>query len=357
MLNLHTSHPLKPLNTMGIDGTADTLVEWSDAADLHRLFTDPELSTAVSKSFKAIGGGSNLLFTSYRVHTPLLRCVNEAIVVDNESDTDVILTVSAGCELDHLVEFTCYKGWWGLENLSLIPGTTGGATVQNVGAYGTEFGSAVVSVNCYDAETDRLIVIPARDMAYGYRESALKHSPLNKRMIVTSTTLRLSKIPTPNLTYGRLGELLERENQTLSPVDVRDEIIRTRRAKLPDVGITGSAGSFFKNPVVTPDQYSIVLSNARRLGIDTSAIPAHDVTPSGSNDTLIKLSAAWLIDKSGWKGYRRWNVGTWPGQPLVLVNITGYAAGIEIQALAADIIADVSDKWGITLTPEVEYIK
>ncbi len=96
MLNLHTSHPLKPLNTMGIDGTADTLVEWSDAADLHRLFTDPELSTAVSKSFKAIGGGSNLLFTSYRVHTPLLRCVNEAIVVDNEINSHSYIVPGLG---------------------------------------------------------------------------------------------------------------------------------------------------------------------------------------------------------------------------------------------------------------------
>ena len=356
MLNLHTAHPLKPLNTMGIDGTADTLVEWSDAADLHRLFTDLDLAPAVRKSFKAIGGGSNLLFTRYRVHTPLLRCVNDAIVVDNETDHDVTITVSAGCELDRLVESACYKGWWGLENLSLIPGTAGGATVQNVGAYGTEFGSTVVSVTCYDAETDRVIVIPACDMAYGYRESALKHSPLNKRLIVISTTLRLSKIPRPNLTYGLLSELLDERDQSLSPVDVRDEIIRTRRAKLPDVGITGSAGSFFKNPVITADEYNIVLSNARRLGIDTSTVPAHNVIgPDG--EPLIKLSAAWLIDKSGWKGYRRWNVGTWPGQPLVLVNITGYAAGIEIQTLAADIIAGVNEKWGITLTPEVEYIQ
>ncbi|MDE7385551.1 MAG: UDP-N-acetylmuramate dehydrogenase [Muribaculaceae bacterium] len=356
MFRIHTGHQLKPLNTMGIDGTVDTYVEWSSAADLHCLFTGPDLSHVVRQSFKSIGSGSNMLFTRYRVHTPLLRCVNDTISLVSETDTDVILTVSAGCELDRLVEHTCYNGWWGLENLSLIPGTVGGATVQNVGAYGVEFGNRVVSVTCYDTETDRTIDIPVCDMAYGYRDSALKHSPLSKRMIVVWTTLRLSKCPAPVLTYGRLSEFFADRDEQLSPVDVRDEIIRTRRAKLPDVGITGSAGSFFKNPVVSADEYNIVLSNARRLGIDTSAMPVHHVTgPDG--EPLIKLSAAWFIDKSGWKGYRRWNVGTWPGQPLVLVNITGYAAGIEIQALAADIIADISDKWGITLTPEVEYIK
>ena len=356
MLNIHTGYQLKPLNTMGIDGTVGTYVEWSSIVDLHCLFTGPDTSHIVSRSFKSIGSGSNILFTRYRVDTPLLRCVNDTITIDSETDTDVTLTVSAGCELDRLVDYTCYHGWWGLENLSIIPGTVGGATVQNVGAYGVEFGNHVTAVTCYDTETDRVITIPVADMAYGYRDSALKHSPLSKRLIVTATTLRLSKTPMPVLTYGNLGRLLDDRDGSLSPVDVRDEVIRTRRSKLPDVDITGSAGSFFKNPVITTAEYDIVLSNARRLGIDTTGMPAHPVTDPPSGAPLIKLSAAWLIDRSGWKGYRRWNVGTWPGQPLVLVNITGYAAGIEIQTLAADIIADIADKWGITLTPEVEYI-
>ena len=355
MLTIHTNHQLKPLNTMGIDGTVTTLAEWSDAADLHQLFKNSEMGLESNPSFKAIWQGSNILFNDYKVDKLLLRCVNESIEIVDEDETGVTLTVHAGCQLDRLVDYCCYQGWWGIENLSLIPGTIGGATVQNVGAYGTEWGDVVVEVKCYDTDIDRVVTIPRSDMAYGYRDSALKHRPLNSRFIVVSTTVRLSKIASPILTYGGLSVLFAGRESELTPVDLREEIIKTRRSKLPDVAITGSAGSFFKNPIVSAQDLDVVLSNAHRHGIDTSSMPVHGIVlPDGS--AAVKLSAAWLIDKSGWKGYRRWNVGTWPGQPLVLVNITGYASGIEVIALASDIIADVKEKWGIELSPEVEYL-
>lgn len=340
---------------MGIDGTADALVEWGSASDLHTFFTDPHYESISHGAIKAIGQGSNLLFTTYRYEGAILRCTDHTIETIDEDNNTVTLRIHAGCVLDRLVELTCEKRLWGMENLSLIPGTIAGATVQNVGAYGAEIGSTVKAVLCYDRQDKREVTLSHNDMAYGYRDSALKHEPFKNRLIVVATDIVLSKKPCPKLSYGNLHRTLSHLGDRLTPLDVREEVIRTRRGKLPEVTETGSAGSFFKNPVISPRAHRQVIEAAADMGIDTSAMPAHEtVTPDG--EPAIKLSAAWLIDKSGWKGYRRWNVGTWPTQPLVLVNITGYAAGIEITALARDIIADVQAKWGITLTPEVEYL-
>lgn len=355
MLTITRNARLKPLNTMGIDGTVDSLAEWATADDLHRLFTDPANEAVARGSIVPVGQGSNLLFTTYRYNGTILRCTDTTIETMRKDGDTVTVRAHAGCPLDLLADEMCRRGLWGLENLSLIPGTVAGATVQNVGAYGAEFGNLVTAIHCYDRVNKREVTLTRDDMVYGYRDSALKHEPLKHKLIVVSTDIVLSTVPCPRLTYGNLHASLSHLGDSLTPVDVRDEIIRTRRGKLPEVTETGSAGSFFKNPVVTPQQHRQVIEAAGRMGIDTTSMPAHPAaTPDGRPG--IKLSAAWLIDKSGWKGYRRWNVGTWPLQPLVLVNLTGYAAGIEVTALAHDIIADVEAKWGVTLTPEVEYI-
>ncbi len=355
MLHITCNAPLKPLNTMGIDGTADALVEWGSASDLHTFFTDPAYESISHGTIKAIGQGSNLLFTVYRYEGAILRCTDTTIETIAEDENTATVRVHAGCVLDNLAKQMCDKALWGTENLSLIPGTVAGATVQNVGAYGAEIGTMVKAVHCYDRQEKREVILSHDDMAYGYRDSALKHEPLKNRLIVVATDIVLSKKPCPKLSYGNLHRTLSHLGDHITPLDVREEVIRTRRGKLPEVTETGSAGSFFKNPVVSPRAHRQVIEAATNMGIDTSTMPAHEtITPNG--EPGIKLSAAWLIDKSGWKGYRRWNVGTWPTQPLVLVNLTGYAAGIEITALARDIIADVRAKWGITLTPEVEYL-
>lgn len=354
MLKIEHNASLRPLNTMGIDGSAYALVSWYDADDLNDFFTLPEYSVLASMPLKAIGGGSNILFTVYRYDSVLLKCNNAGITELDNADGKVTLRVTAGCALDDLIAYACDNGWWGAENLSLIPGTVGGATVQNVGAYGAEFADIVSAVHCYDREKRQAVTIQAADMHYGYRDSALKHAPMSGKLIVTAVDVTLDANGKPNISYGNLASRTGTGVST--PVAVREAVIATRREKLPTVGETGSAGSFFKNPVVDDRQYRQVLETARRLGISTERMPAYP-TVNGSGEPAYKLSAAWLIDKSGWKGARRWNVGTWPQQPLVIVNITGYAAGLEVQALAADIIADVADRWGITLSPEVEYLK
>jgi len=355
MLTITENDSLKPLNTMGIDGSAAAVARWDNAADLHNLFTDPAYVPLTTGQCKAIGEGSNLLFTSCRYDGLLLKCTDDTIETIDCDDDSVSLRVHAGRSLDSLVETTCGQGLWGAENLSMIPGTTGGATVQNVGAYGTEFGDLVTAIHCYDRDEDRVVVFSHDDASYGYRDSAFKHAPVAGRMIVVATEIRLARNPRPRLDYGNLRKALAHLNDRITPDDVRREIIGIRRSKLPGVGETGSAGSFFKNPVVTPATHRHIIDTAVSLGIDTSTMPAHETTDSEGNPA-IKLSAAWLIDQSGWKGYRRCNVGTWPSQPLVLVNITGNATGQEITALAADITADVESKWHVTLTPEVEYL-
>ena len=187
MLHITCNAPLKPLNTMGIDGTADALVEWGSASDLHTFFTDPAYESISHGTIKAIGQGSNLLFTVYRYEGAILRCTDTTIETIAEDENTATVRVHAGCVLDNLAKQMCDKALWGTENLSLIPGTVAGATVQNVGAYGAEIGTMVKAVHCYDRQEKREVILSHDDMAYGYRDSALKHEPLKNRLIVVAT--------------------------------------------------------------------------------------------------------------------------------------------------------------------------
>lgn len=356
MLRVERDARLKPLNTMGIDGTAAALVTWDTADDLHEFFTSADYASLSGLPCKAIGQGSNVLFTVYRYDGVLLKCGNESVATLGEADGEVTLRVGAGCALDDLVSDVCSLELWGAENLSLIPGTVAGAAVQNAGAYGVEMSSLVMAVHCYDREERRETVLGLDEMGYRYRDSALKHAPLAGRMIVTAVDVKVSRSRVQHLSYGNLYKNLHKPAERLTPADVRRAVIETRRAKLPDVGVTGSCGSFFKNPVVSQRGYRQVLEAARNMYVNVDEMPAHEAYDE-NGDPGVKLSAAWLIDKSGWRGYRRWNVGTWPEHALVLTNVTGMAAGLEVTALAADIIADVAAKWGVTLAPEVEYLR
>ena len=193
------------------------------------------------------------------------------------------------------------------------------------------------------------MTLPKGDLAYGYRDSVFKHPPLRDRLIITEVVCRLSRVTSPCLAYGNLAALV---GPSPAPADVRRAIISTRRAKLPEVEATGSAGSFFKNPVVLPEAVDRLRLLAAARGISTDGMPAFPVDGGAG----VKLSAAWLIDRAGWKGVVRGNVGTWPSQPLVIVNLTGRATGAEVAALARDISADISEKFGVELHPEVEYL-
>ena len=355
MLKVTEHASLKPLNTFGIDGSVAMLVEWDSAADLDCFFSDCDDSRPDGPHL-AIGQGSNLLFAAYDYDRVFLKCTNrDCVVVSCDGESSVSVLVGAGCPLDELVEWSCRQQMWGLENLSLIPGTVGGAAVQNVGAYGAEFGDVVSEIYCYDTHRRCEITLSRENACYGYRDSIFKHQVNPGQLVVTAVLIRLSLTPAPKLDYGNLRSRLADRLGSLTPSDLREAVVATRRSKLPDVESTGSAGSFFKNPVVSQRKFLDVIDVARSMGIDESDIPSYPAVDK-FGDTAVKLSAAWLIDKSGWKGYRRWNVATWPSQPLVIVNATGYASGIEVFSLATDIMSDIERKWNIRLEPEVEFL-
>lgn len=349
---------------MAVGSVADWLVEWETADDLRRLFSDPDYAQVVDCPVIAVGEGSNLLFVSNPLHATLLRCVRCDIAERPGADAgEVLLHVSAGTSLDALVAFAADRGLWGIENLSMIPGTVGAAAVQNPGAYGQEFGDVVVEVECYDRLAGQIVTLSHDALAYAYRRSELKSDAMKRRMIVASVTVKLSAVGAPTLTYsglvahfGRQSENSEHsERSGLTPADMRRIVSEIRASKLPDPAQTPSCGSFFMNPVVNEDVYASVVTVAARQGIPAPDIPAYPQRlPDGSQ--AYKLSAAWLIDRTGWKNRSRGNVALWSQQPLVIVNPDGSATGREVADFAAEIAGDVADKWGVTLRPEVEYL-
>ena len=296
---------------------------------------------------KHIGEGSNLLFTGDFPGTILHSNIEFIKYVDMGFD-EVPVMVGAGVHFDDLVAQTCRHGLWGLENLSLIPGEAGAAVVQNIGAYGVEIGDLVSGVVCYDTLERKKVRFSAADCAYAYRDSFFKHQ--NDRYIVTSVLLRLSRAYKPTLTYKGISERFAGRTD-LTPMEVREAIIAIRRDKLPDPDLIGSAGSFFKNPVIDTLCFSSLIDRARaRLGPDVQ-IP-HYLLPGG----FVKVPAAWLIDSLGLKGAREGGAGLYEKQPLVMVNSDGNASPGDILALESRIVSEVADNWGITLYPEVEHL-
>ncbi len=347
MLYIGHDAPLKPLNTMGISGTVRCLVKWGTKDDLDSLFGDERYAAVIAGGVKTIGQGSNLLFVGRHYDGTLAQCRALNVTLVDEDDRGVRLEVAAGVALDDLVSYCCRQRWWGLENLSLIPGTVGGATVQNVGAYGVEFKDVVSQIRCYDTEARQVRNFSVDEVGYAYRDSIFKHSPAKDRYIVMSTFMKLSKIAEPRLEYGNLKGMVTGVDDI---VGIRNAVIAVRRSKLPEVGVTGSAGSFFKNPVLTDGEFSRVVETAGRNGFDVSSMPDFNV------DGRHKLSAAWLIDKAGWKGVTERHAVVWPGQPLVLANADGQASGRDIADLAQRITDDIYSKYGVKLETEVEYL-
>lgn len=350
MLAVNRNVQLSRFNTMGVEGEAAAVVLWETPGDLHEFFTSPAYSDLAHKAIP-IGEGSNLLFLGDRFEGALLLCDNRRIKQTARGE-EVLMAVGAGMKLDSLVRKCVERDLWGIENLALIPGTVGAAAVQNVGAYGVEFGSLVTEVECFDRSTGTTVTIPAEKIRYGYRDSIFKHEPAKGRYIITTVTIKLSTVPAPNLSYGNLAA---RSGDNPGLCDIYATVCETRRSKLPEVTETGSAGSFFKNPVVSAEVLEHVYDYADRCNIPRDTIPVFP-TPLPDGSQGYKLSAAWLIDRSGWKGVSQGNVGTWPTQPLVIVNLTGKATGKEVAQLALSIADDVESKWNVRLVPEVEYI-
>lgn len=329
---------LKPYNTFGMDVTARWFTEIKSDHDLTAFYSAIRLDQL---PVLLVGGGSNLLFTrDYPGTVALIR--SKGMVKLMEDDHHLFLKVAAGEVWDDVVKHAVDNGWGGIENLSLIPGTMGAAPVQNIGAYGVEIRDVIYSVEVADIAARNFRSFRPDDCQFGYRTSIFKTIGRD-RLVITSVCLKLEKQPRLRLDYGDIQRELEQHGIS-SPTlaDVRNLICDIRRRKLPDPLITGNAGSFFKNPVVTSSK----LAELQQRFPSIKSFP---------HEGEYKLAAAWLIEQCGWKGVRRGDAGVHPGQPLVLVN-HGTASGQEIVALAEEIAASVAERFDVTLEREVNVI-
>ena len=301
---------------------------------------------------KHIGGGSNLLFTGDFPGTVLHSAIRHIEVI-SDSDDEVLVRVGAGVEFDKLCEWAAGRGLWGPENLSHIPGEAGAAAVQNIGAYGVEAKDIIREVRAFDLVSRKFLTFSVEECNYGYRDSFFKSPEGKDRYIITGIVFAFRRNGSPILEYGNLRETLLSRCPCPTPSDVRETIISIRRTKLPEVGEVGSAGSFFKNPVVSREVFGNVV---RVSGRDEASVPHYPV-PGPGGEPWVKIPAAWLIDQCGWKGAVRGGAGVWPSQPLVIINASGEASPEEILALEECIRMSVSDRFGIVLSPEVEHIQ
>lgn len=328
-----TDYNLLPNNTFGINAKADIFMEYDSVEDLQDLM--PEIQ---DKRILHIGGGSNLLFTD-DFHGVILHSRIKGVEVVEQDSDHVLLKVGAAVVWDQLVEMTVETGWYGIENLSLIPGETGAAAVQNIGAYGVEAKDVIQTVHTVDLKTGEIRLFQNAECQYAYRHSIFK-AELKGRYAVTHVTIRLSKIYEPKLNYGNIRQALG--NAEVTAQNVRKAIIDMRNEKLPDPKVLGNAGSFFMNPVVTHEKYE-------ELKTRYPDIPAFVM------DHGVKIPAGWLIEQSGWKGKALGKAAVHDKQALVLVNLGGADAN-DIVALSDEVRKTVSDKFGIEISPEVNFI-
>lgn len=335
-MKIYRNCSLLPYNTFGVDGRCSALVEYDteqELCDIMELVRNGELPLPLMQ----IGQGSNILFTRDFPGT-LLHGRICGIQVLNSSDKEVWVKAGAGVVWDDFVSQCVENGWYGAENLSLIPGLTGSAAVQNIGAYGTEVKDIISSVRCLDIDDGVFKTFDINECGYGYRDSLFKKC---RSLIVTSVTFRLSTVKSFNLSYNALQQaVLAQGADSLS--QIREIVCSIRRSKLPDVSTLGSAGSFFKNPIVERSLFE-------SLKQKWPDIPGFG---DASGTDRIKLSAGWLIEKCGWKGKSLGRAGVYQKQALVLVNLSG-ATGEEIAALSRMVADDVFEKFGVSLSPEV----
>lgn len=339
---------LLPYNTFGMNVKGALLVEYETVKDLQQVLNDARVRQLMQNERKAgrlpfwhIGAGSNLLFKGDYPGV-VLHCTRKVIVeVENG------LQIAAGTTWDDVCAYCADKGLYGPENLSLIPGETGAAAVQNIGAYGVEFKDLVTKVICWDIEENKPHVFEADEMQYGYRESRLKHEEDKARYIVTDVVINANRKVSLHLEYKGLSEALEgiskEADKCPSAQQIRDAVIRIREGKLPNPKVLGNAGSFFKNPVVGNSIYN-------QLSALYPGMPHYVV-----DDTHTKIPAGWLIEQCGWKGKTLGNAGVYEKQSLVLVN-RGGARPEEIISLCETIVKDVKEKFGICISPEVNLI-
>ena len=338
---------LTKMNTFGMKVKARCFMEYDSVADLVDIDFE-ELARPVLH----IGGGSNLLFTDDFKGTVLHSKIDFIEILDEcQSLNNVLVSVGAGVVFDDFCAWAAKEGLWGIENLSHIPGEVGASAVQNIGAYGVEVKDVIRKVYCYDTVEEEFVHFDVEECGYGYRDSIFKNPEIKGRYIVTHVVFALSRDPQPRLDYGHLKEAVITMIGNLTPSLIRKVIIRIRKEKLPEPSVVGSAGSFFKNPVITSEHFARIEAAAKAEHGPDYKVPHYDL-PDGT----VKVPAAWMIEQCGWKGKRSGGAAVWEKQPLVIVNYTGEAYPEEIIGLEKRIISSVKTRFDVELHPEVEHI-
>lgn len=336
MIKKEFNYSLSAQNTFRMRVSCACYIEYDSIEDLKSLDFD-----SLPRPLLSIGEASNILFTGDFKGTVLRSRINYIKYFDVGADS-VPLAVGAGVKWDELVEKCCKDKLWGLENLSLIPGTVGAAAVQNVGAYGVEAKDIIAGVTCFDIKTREKTAFKVQDCHYGYRDSIFKQEEYKGRYIITGVLFRLSRVPAPKIEYGALKSIFSEAPS--EPMQVREAVINIRNSKLPAVEEIGSAGSFFNNPVVSPALFAKICEGYE-------SVP-HYLLPGG----FVKVPAAWLIEQSGMKGESVGGASVYEKQPLVIVNRSGKAEAEDVLALEKKIVEAVKEKFGVQLQPEVEHV-
>jgi len=338
MLQIQENVSLKNFNTFGIDVSARYFVEIGHEDELVELFMDPQWS---QMERLVLGGGSNMLFVND--FDGLVIRMNIRGIEHRINHNEVFVEAGAGEVWNDLVNFCVAREYAGIENLSLIPGSVGASPIQNIGAYGVELKDVFYSCQAFEIATGTFKKFTNEDCRFGYRDSIFKNE-LKEKYIITSVKFKLSLIPNLNLKYGAIEQELTNRGITNPTIkDISQVVSHIRVSKLPDPSTIGNAGSFFKNPVITADQFEHVRSK----------FPEVVNYPAGND--LVKLAAGWLIEQCGWKGKVVGHTGTWKNQALVLVN-HGEATGEEVYSFSSQIIDSVYRKFGVLLDREVNII-
>ena len=336
-MSIQQNLSLKSYNTFGIDVNTRYFAEYSSIGELKEILGSEIIN---ANPWLHIGGGSNLLFLK-DFEGIILHSQLKSIEKISETDEIALLRVGAGMVWDDFVAYCVSNNYYGVENLSLIPGEVGASAVQNIGAYGMEVKDVIETVDTIHTETLKERMFTNEECRYGYRKSIFKEE-LRGKYIITNVTFRLKKQPDYQLDYQHLREAVLQRGE-INLANIRSTVISIRESKLPDPSITGNAGSFFMNPVIPKEKYE-------ELQVLYPTMPHYP-----ASETEVKVPAGWLIEQCGWKGRSVGNAGVHSRQALVIINLGG-ATGPEVAGLAAQIRENVFQRFGIDITPEVNYI-
>ena len=326
------NYSLKNYNSFRVNHKANFFLKIENNKSLINFLSDKKFK---NEKKLIIGGGSNILFTKDYEGVILYSCI-KGIHILEENDNHIKVKVGSGENWDDFVKFCVSKNWYGIENLSLIPGSVGAVPIQNIGAYGVEVKDYIYDVNGIDLKNNTKKTYSNKSCDFEYRDSIFKRE-LKNNFFVTEVTFILNKNKKFTLDYSELKNI---NSQSLTIQNVRDKIIEIRNSKLPDPKLLANAGSFFKNPVIN-------IKIAKKIKEKYNDFKYYQI-----NESMVKISAAWLIEKSGWKGHKEKNIGVYNKHALVLVNYSS-ENGKDIKILSKKIKESVLEKFNVTLEKEV----